>query len=79
MSGAPAWHDRPAGSVLVHLKGDPVLQRTLLDRLARAGPLTAQGYSYARFRNAWHEQFQDLLKPGDKPRVASPIIRFMQK
>jgi glycosyl transferase family 1 len=32
---APAWRERPAGSILIHLKGDPALQQLLLDRLRR--------------------------------------------
>lgn len=32
---APAWRDRPAGSILIHLKGDPALQQLLLKRLRR--------------------------------------------
>lgn len=32
---APAWRDRPAGSILIHLKGDPALQQLLLDHLRR--------------------------------------------
>jgi hypothetical protein len=32
---ALAWRDRPAGSILIHLKGDPALQQLLLDRLRK--------------------------------------------
>lgn len=30
---APAWRERPAGSILIHGKGDPTLQRLLLDKV----------------------------------------------
>ncbi len=32
---ALAWRDRPADSILIHLKGDPALQQLLLDRLRK--------------------------------------------
>jgi hypothetical protein len=39
---SPAWQDRPAGSILVHLKGDPTFRRVALaklrDAVARRAP-----------------------------------------
>lgn len=40
-----------------------VRDRTFAERLAQAGRVTAQRYSYARFREAWHDQFRSLLEP----------------
>jgi Glycosyl transferases group 1 len=34
-SDAPTWRERPVGSILIHLKGEPTLQRSLLDRVRR--------------------------------------------
>jgi hypothetical protein len=33
---APAWRDRPAGSILIHLKGDPTFRRVALAKLREA-------------------------------------------
>jgi Glycosyl transferases group 1 len=59
---APAWQDRPAGSILVHLKGDPTLQRVLLERLRQRVNKLAPDINLSKFLHDQPVRHLDLVR-----------------